>query len=112
VAGESMSPTLEPGDWLLAVSPRPRRLRRGAVVVVEHPERPGFDVVKRLTGLPGDRMGALTLGPGQFWVRGDRAEGSSDSRWFGPVMASGIRGVVAFRYWPPGRVGPVPANAR
>jgi inner membrane protease subunit 2 len=107
VAGESMAPTLEPGDWLVAVAPCPRLLRHGAVVVVEHPDRPGFELVKRLTGLPGDQMGALGLGPGQIWIRGDRAEASSDSRWFGPVEASRIRGVVLFRYWPPARLGPV-----
>jgi nickel-type superoxide dismutase maturation protease len=107
VVGESMSPTFEAGDWLIAVAPSLRQLQRGVVVVVEHPERPGFELVKRLTAVPGDRMGALTLGPGQFWILGDRAEASSDSRWFGPVETSGIRGVVLFRYWPPARLGRV-----
>jgi hypothetical protein len=102
VEGTSMSPALEPGDWLLAV--RPGRLRRGAIVVVEHPERSGFELVKRLRGLPGDRLGALELGPTECWVTGDRPIESTDSRWFGPVDVDRIAGVVVLRYRPLSRL--------
>ena len=47
-----MVPTLLPGDWALAVSGR--RARRGDVVVVEHPGRPGYEMVKRVTAVPGE----------------------------------------------------------
>ena len=50
VQGASMVPTLMPGDWALAVARR--RFRRGDIVVVEHPGRPGYEMVKRITGLP------------------------------------------------------------
>src|SRR5207244_11490709 len=68
VEGTSMAPELEPGDWLVAT--RPARLRRGDLVVVEHPERPGFELVKRLTALPGGSMGALVPGPDEYWLTG------------------------------------------
>ena len=45
-----MAPTLLPGDWALVVTPR--RTDRGDVVVVEHPGRPGYEMVKRLTAVP------------------------------------------------------------
>lgn len=102
VEGDSMEPTLSPGDQLVAV--RPRRLRRGDVVVVRPAER-GFEMVKRLAGLPGDRLAGRTLGAGEHWVVGDRPGRSTDSRSFGPVRSSEVTGVVRFRYLPrPGRV--------
>ena len=91
VEGGSMAPTLEPGDFLVAV--RARRLRPGVLAVLEHPDRPGFEMVKRLVRASG----------GAWWVEGDRAEGSTDSRSFGWVSASSIRGRAVLRYWPPGR---------
>ncbi len=97
-----MTPELEPGDWLVAT--RPARLRPGDLVVVEHPERPGFELVKRLTALPGGPVGALFLGPDEHWVTGDRRGSSTDSTWFGPVGARHIRGLVRLRYWPPRRI--------
>src|SRR2546423_13648382 len=47
VEGASMVPTLLPGDWALGVEAH--TLKRGDVVVVEHPGRPGYEMVKRLT---------------------------------------------------------------
>src|SRR4051812_27697116 len=43
IEGASMAPTLLPGDWALVVARR--RYRRGDVVVVEHPGRPGYEMV-------------------------------------------------------------------
>lgn len=103
VEGGSMAPELEPDDWLVAV--RTGSIPRGSIVVVEHPERLGFELVKRLTGVPGDTLGALVLGDDQYWIVGDRPEASTDSRWFGPVGRTAIKGVVVLRYWPPPRVG-------
>src|SRR5207244_5642267 len=77
VEGTSMAPELEPGDWLVAT--RPARLRPGDLVVVEHPERPRFELVKRLAALPGDSVGALVLGPDEYWVTGDRRGPSTHS---------------------------------
>jgi len=96
-----MEPTLRPGDFLLAV--RDGLVERRALVVVEHPERPDFEMVKRVGGLPGERVGDRTLGPDEYWVVGDRPDASTDSNTFGPVGRSAILGVVRLRYWPPSR---------
>ena len=97
-----MMPVLEPGDFLIAV--RPKALHAGTLVVVEHPDRPGFEMVKRLTGIPGSVVNGRTLGPDEWWVIGDLASASTDSRSFGPVPRSAIRGEVVGRYWPLGRL--------
>src|SRR5688500_18711976 len=84
VRGSSMLPGLSPGDRGLAVAAS--RYRRGDVVVVEHPARPGFEMVKRVAGLPGDRTpDGGVLAPDEFWIEGDLPEASTDSRSFGPV---------------------------
>jgi nickel-type superoxide dismutase maturation protease len=105
VEGESMAPTLRPGDFLVAVRSGP--IRRGALVVVEHPTRTGYEMVKRLVGVPGDRVEGVALGPDQFWMVGDNPTASTDSRTLGPFERDAIRGVVRFRYWPPSGVGSV-----
>ena len=105
IEGESMAPTLMPGDWALTVPLR--RPKIGDVVVVEHPDRPGYEMVKRLTGVPGDRVGDRTLGPDEWWVEGDFAGASTDSRAFGPVHEVGLRSKVVLIYWPTQRRGRV-----
>jgi signal peptidase I len=122
VRGPSMGPALRAGDFVVAT--RSGRLRRGDVVVVR---RPGSDleVVKRLVGLPGERMriegprvwvdgrtldepyahgfgigGTWTLGPGGYLVLGDDRSRSTDGRTFGPVGRDAIAGVVRLTYWP------------
>ena len=94
-----MLPTLLPGDWALAVSRR--RYRRGDVVVVEHPGRPGYEMVKRLIGLPSDRLANdRVLAGDEFWVEGDREDASTDSRHFGPVRGEHLKAKVLLVYWP------------
>ncbi len=90
VAGRSMVPALQPGDWVLARNGG--RARVGDIVVVERPDRPGLLVVKRVA-----RVGAEG-----YWVLGDFPEHSSDSREFGAVRQ--IRGRVVWRVRPWGRV--------
>ena len=128
VAGGSMRPTLEPGQRI-AVAPLVRPPRRGDLVVVARADR---EVVKRVVGLPGERVrlhagglevdgravpepylkgrapGAgeleLELGPGQYLVLGDHRAASTDGRDFGPVGADALLGRVRFAYWPPRRL--------
>jgi signal peptidase I len=97
IRGASMEPTLAEGDWAVAIR---RRLRVGDVVVVEHPERPGFELVKRVVAAPGDAVRDRRLGGGEWWVEGDRSDASTDSRSFGPVSRSSIRGTVVLVYAP------------
>lgn len=122
VEGRSMAPTLLPGQFLVAT--RPRRIHRGDVVVVRLPRR-GIEAVKRVVGMPGERVrvvagraevggrklnephargtgmsGEWSLGAGEYLVLGDDRGESTDGRTFGPVPAEAIVGVVRFRYWP------------
>ncbi|HVF07500.1 MAG TPA: signal peptidase I [Actinomycetota bacterium] len=101
IDGASMAPTLVSGDWAMVAVPR--RFARGDVVVVEHPGRPGYEMVKRLVGVPGDRMADRTLDADEFWVEGDDEQASTDSRAFGPVRADALKARVVLVYWPPER---------
>lgn len=129
VADRSMSPALEPGDYLIARSDS--NPRRGDLVVFQHPGRTGFWLVKRLVGLPGENL-TITGGevqvdgsplddpwatgptepPGEWRLRPDEAFVLSDARPFtradsrslGPIALESLHR-VAFRYWPPGRIG-------
>jgi signal peptidase I len=129
VAGDSMRPTLPPGQRL-AVGPLDRPPRRGDLVVVRSS---ALEMVKRVVGLPGERVrlvagrleidgvevaepylaagaaGAegdldVRLGEDQYLVLGDHRAASTDGRDFGPVPASALTGRVRFAYWPPRRL--------
>ncbi len=93
-----MAPTLLPGDWALAVSGR--RVGRGDVVVVEHPGRPGYEMVKRVTAVPGERVEERTLGDDEYWIEGDHGDASTDSRHFGPIRREHLKARVLLVYWP------------
>jgi nickel-type superoxide dismutase maturation protease len=102
VEGASMAPTLRPGDLVVAI--RPNHLSRGSLVVVEHPQRPGFEMVKRLLAGGGEVVEGRTLGSNEWWVVGDAPTASTDSRFFGPIERAAIRGEVVARYWPLSRL--------
>jgi hypothetical protein len=93
-----MAPALAPDDWALVVTPT--RFAQGDVVVVEHPGRPGFEMVKRITAVPGGRVGDRTLAEDEYWVEGDMAAASTDSRQFGPVTGEALKAKVLLVYWP------------
>ncbi|HEX8100917.1 MAG TPA: signal peptidase I [Actinomycetota bacterium] len=102
VRGESMEPTLRAGDYLIAI--RSERPRRGALVVVKHPARPRLDLVKRVTGVPGDHVDGHRLSDREHWVVGDNPAASTDSRTLGPIPDGMVRGIVVLRYWPRSRI--------
>ena len=89
-----MAPTLVAGDWALAFTPR--RFTPGDIVVVEHPERAGYEMVKRLVRV---------VGADHYWVEGDAPEASTDSRTFGPVSEAALKAKIVAIYWPRGRRG-------
>ncbi len=84
IEGGSMAPTLLPGDWALAVPLRHPKV--GDVVVVEHPGRPGYEMVKRITAAPGDGSATGSLGDDEWWVEGD-SRGGIDGQ---PAVRSGL----------------------
>ena len=99
-----MAPTLLPGDRALAVAGG--RFRRGDVVVVEHPGRPDYEMVKRITALPGDGVApGRILDADELWVEGDHAAASTDSRQLGPVRRDHVKARVILIYRPPERRG-------
>jgi type IV secretory pathway protease TraF len=103
-----MRPAYEREDWLVAT--RRGRVRVGSVVVIEHPGRAGFELIKRVAAVPPGRTDAAH---GAYWVVGDNPDASTDSRAFGMIRRSAVRGVVRFRYGPPARAGmrPPPSPA-
>lgn len=91
VDGDSMLPTLQGGDRVLAVvraRPRP-----GDLVVVRDPRRPVRLLVKRVADV--DLNGITVLG--------DNPGASTDSRSFGPVPR--VWGRAVYRYGPAHRAG-------
>jgi nickel-type superoxide dismutase maturation protease len=84
VAGDSMSPTYMPGDWL--VVRWASRFKTGDVVVIEREERPGVFLIKRY----------VREVDGKCWVQGD-SEASTDSRQWGAIPSEEIVAKVLFR---------------
>jgi nickel-type superoxide dismutase maturation protease len=83
VVGNSMLPVLTPGTVILAWT-RPIRLRPGDIVVLRHD---GIEKIKRVRAVDGRRV----------YVLGDNAAASTDSRAFGWLDRSIVRGRV---WWP------------
>lgn len=61
-----MLPTLQPGDVILCRG-QGRIPVRGDIVVFEHPHRPGFTLVKRVIGVPGE---LITIEDGEVHIDG------------------------------------------
>lgn len=130
VQGQSMAPALCQGDYVLVriVGNRAPQRRRGDIVVVAMTEG---SRLKRVVGLPGERLvftegtllvdgdrllepylGGLpsylglenrefALASGEYFVMGDNRAHSTDSRNFGPVSCSQLKGAVVCRLWRP-----------
>ena len=127
----SMAPSLESGDWLVAK----RRVAapvRGDIVVFDDPTGTGMNLVKRVIGVSGERVGidagrvtidgsvladrwanGVTAPDGQWdvpdghiWVLGDnRSASKSDSRLYGSIPIDNVQWQVIARYWPSTRTG-------
>ncbi len=119
-----------------------RDIRRGDIIVFRYPLQPDTDFVKRVIGMPGDRVqvrdkkvsvngkqldepyvihedpqvfplrpelpepyrsrdqfGPYSVPPGQYFAMGDNRDRSSDSRYWGTVPRSMIKGRAFMVYW-------------
>lgn len=134
VYGQSMEPNLHTNERLVIekLSYRFHAPRRGDVVVLHDPAGSPELLIKRVIGLPGERVTIAngrvfvdgqpieepyltqeTQGGGRSWVvppftvfvMGDNRSASRDSRVFGPVPLDQIVGRAVFRYWPLSEIG-------
>ena len=111
MAGISMLPTLADSGEIVIESRwfYPNKLRRGDLITLESPIEPCRIICKRILGLPGDVVCVDPIGKepitteyveipqGHVWIIGDNAAFSRDSRLYGPVSMSLIRGKLAAR---------------
>jgi hypothetical protein len=84
VADRSMEPTLVDGQGLIAVATR--HARPGELRCFQHPQRPGFWMVKRVTDVHDD--GTMIV------LSDNRSATVADSRTFGPIPIIGSYRVV------------------
>ncbi|TMF07083.1 MAG: nickel-type superoxide dismutase maturation protease [Chloroflexi bacterium] len=98
IVGRSMLPALSPGERVLfdRLAYRLDGPRLGDVVLARHPAPPGVRLIKRVAEQEG-------LAPDEFWLLGDNAEESTDSRTLGPFSREDIRARAWVVYWPPER---------
>jgi signal peptidase I len=129
VDGVSMRPTLENGEFILVnkLAYRLGHPSRGDIVVFKFPLDPTQDLIKRVIGLPGDRIvvrngtvflndqamqesyiaaapeyaGEWVVPDGQLYVLGDNRNDSSDSHSWGMLPVENVVGKAEVIYWPP-----------
>lgn len=136
VEGTSMMPGLADQEriFINKYAYRLGAIERGDVVVFRYPGDPSKNYIKRIVGVPGDRIevlrGAVVVNgsrlqepyvpvkfrdersmdevivpAGSYFVLGDHRNLSSDSRDFGVVGRDAIFGKAVFAYWPGAMVG-------
>jgi len=136
VEGGSMEPGLQDQEriFINKLAYKLDDIQRGDIVVFRYPRDQRKSFIKRVIGLPGDRVrvfdgrvylnGRLTSEPyvpqdyldsrsypevkvpaDSYYVLGDHRSMSNDSRDFGPVQRSYIYGKAVFGYWPMDKVG-------
>lgn len=92
VRGNSMAPTLLPGDRLLVAR---ARLRVGDVVLAPDPRTPTRELIKRVASVDATGMD----------LRGDNSSASTHVN----VAPGAAKWRACVRYWPPARFGLVPS---
>jgi len=136
VEGGSMEPGLEDQEriFINKLVYRWENIARGDIVVFRNPRDRRKSFIKRVIGLPGDRIkisyghvyvnGRLlqepyvpeefldtasypdtVMRPDTYFVLGDHRNSSNDSREIGPIPRSDIFGKAVFGYWPMEKLG-------
>ena len=136
VEGGSMEPGLEDQEriFINKLVYRWESISRGDIVVFRYPRDPRKSFIKRVIGLPGDRVRIAfghvylngkaieetyvpddyldtksypeTVVPmDSYYMLGDHRSMSNDSREFGPVQRGYINGKAVFGYWPVDNLG-------
>ena len=140
VEGQSMEPNLYTGQYLIVnkVLYNLRTAERGDIIVFKAPRSPDRNFVKRIVGLPGEKLelrqgqvyindkllyepyidahsgsswGPSVVGQDELFVLGDNRANSSDSRSWGMLPTGNIIGKAWICYWPPQKWGLVPHYA-
>lgn len=134
VSGFSMEPHIRSGEYVL-INTFAYRLappRRGDIVAFRHEGDARAIFIKRVIGLPGDRIrvdrgrvyvdgvkldepyvqhpddrtfAEITVPPSSVYVLGDNRADSEDSRFFGPVGDDRLIGRAVAGVWPPRALG-------
>ncbi|MDD2694852.1 MAG: signal peptidase I [Anaerolineales bacterium] len=133
VDGQSMEPTLHTGEYVIVnkLAYKFGAPAIGDVIIFRYPRNPQQEYIKRVIGLPNDRV---EIRDGQVWVNGqlldepyiasapnyqanwvvpekslfvlgDNRNNSSDSHAWGPVPLEYVVGKAIVVYWPPQRWG-------
>jgi signal peptidase I len=136
VEGGSMEPGLEDQEriFINKLVYRWENIGRGDIVVFRFPRDPRKSFIKRVIGLPGDKIRIsyghvsvngkelredyvpeefmdtrsypeIIVQRGTYFVLGDHRSMSNDSREFGPVGRNYIYGKAVFGYWPMEKLG-------
>lgn len=130
ISSQSMSPALKPDDKILVnkLAYRFGEPNRGDIIVFQFPLDEKESYIKRIIGLPGeiiegkenkitindqllkedylprnlefDNFGPYQVGAGEFYVLGDQRDDSEDSRYWGPLAKTKIKGKAIIIYWP------------
>lgn len=129
IDGSSMEPTLHHGEFVIVskLNYRFGEPQRGDIVVFDFPRNITQEYIKRVIGLPGDRVriddqqlyvngqrvnepyvntpahyeGEWQVPDDALFVLGDNRNNSSDSHNWGVVPMSNVIGEALFVYWPP-----------
>ncbi len=134
IEGDSMEPNFHNGQFLLVnkINYLFGQPERGDVIIFRYPQNEKKNFIKRVIGLPGEKVeiragkvfvnnvrvpepypfhiaaydwGPVTVGSDEYFVLGDNRPASSDSHAWGMVPARNLIGQAWVSYWPPDEWG-------